>query len=89
MCVRTFVPSYLSNKLSSEVIIYLLKILVASVYTAGNDFAYFAYVAYMLPIANFDAYTMPIRKKTIFDECISIRTLLIIIFSAGNNNNNF
>ena len=24
---------------------------------------YFAYVAYTLPIANFDAYTMPIRKK--------------------------
>ena len=32
--------------------------------TAGNNFAY------MLPIANFDAYTMPIRKKTIFDECL-------------------
>jgi hypothetical protein len=32
------------------------------------------YVAYMLPIANFDTYTMPIRKKTIFDECLYERT---------------
>ena len=32
---------------------------------------------YMLPIANFDAYTMPIRKKTIFDECLyAIRTFV-------------
>jgi len=34
----------------------------------------------MLPIANFDAYTMPIRKKTIFDECL----WTLLIFSAGN-----
>ena len=54
---------------------YILLFFVRSfIYTAGNDFAYFAYASYTLPIANFDAYTMPIRKKTIFDECLYERT---------------
>ena len=34
----------------------------------------FYFVFPYVPIANFDTYTMPIRKKTIFDECLYERT---------------